>query len=204
MMNADEEINEFLAKPENLPLVLDVARRVDDVRRLLIRRFWDRVEEMLHEWTATTRDIWIVEKCIMNNDPLSNYCYCLLKQEVAQGAFSVQFSVQQENPNLKTYIGLSWSRERAAIEPQSELLRSILQELKLRNTEFTSWWHWWPAIRPTGIFLNSDSGLHELASGDELARQHADMLLELFQNFRESVEAVNQEIAQHPERFPAP
>ena len=140
-MNEEQDVLNFFAQVENLPLALSVADQADATRQQLNNAFWlalcERIAAIAPEWKVATTEDRNAADCVvgLHLEPAqqqSIYLRPMLEQQYMGNA-------------LRIYFGLMWSAP-----PTPELsrldavikLRDILQKESFKNNENYLAWQW--------------------------------------------------------------
>ena len=140
-MNEEQEVLNFFAQAENLPLALSVADQLDTTRRQLNRAFWlelqKRIAALAPQWQVSTTEDRNAADCLVG-----------LHLEPAQKqALYLRPMLEQQylGDTLRIYFGLMWS---APPPPEASrlaaivALRDTLQKTGFKSNENFLAWQW--------------------------------------------------------------
>jgi hypothetical protein len=188
-----DAVVEFLLKPENLGVALEIAELVEDVKHKVYLEFWHGLKTKVSE-NQSKLACWSV-KLDSDEQLKRNYSGLDCVPDIAPRAQRyLRFRVTQETGMI--YQGVRWNREMktpfdelSEKVPQLTAIRDRLQELSKEYSKPDSWWIGWK-------YLNSRQGLREKMTllhirGGGLATDVADEFLLLVEKMRELVEEAN-------------
>lgn len=130
-MDSQNQIVEFLAKPENLPITLEIAKHIEDVRINLQNSFWLEItkalESRLKDSEISKR--WEVK---FEEDTKNDYkgCTFYIKNRPKDDRSSYLSLTLEQYPqkyNNRLMYGLSWNKEHKS-NPRSPIINSLLQK----------------------------------------------------------------------------
>lgn len=142
-MNEEQDVLNFFAQTENLPLALSVAEQVDATRQQLNRAFWlalcERIAANAPAWQVATTEDRNAADCLVG----------LHLQPVHKQTLYLRPMLEQQylGDVLRIYFGLMWSAAPAPaltrLSPVSTL-RDTLQASGFKNNENFLAWQWTP------------------------------------------------------------
>jgi hypothetical protein len=197
-MDYERAAAEFLARPENLPIALEVAKRIEQTKNYLQIRFWHMYrDEMEHRlYTAKHSQQWQVslERQERLLDP---YAKCLLvPAKVRQGAVYLRVTLEAQHPrNEYNFIyGLCWSTQYGAtLNPiMAEEMVKVLKTISFAVNPSD----WWLTYVSVGQRLREDTFLVRFTSEpEEAVNEIADIVWSFFGQIREPLEALNESLS---------
>ena len=188
-----DAVVEFLSKPENLEVALEIAELVEDVKDKLVREFWHAVKSKVCE-SQNKLPTWSV-KLDSDEQLKRNYSGLRCVPDTASKAQQyLGFRISQEGGMI--YQGVCWNKEMetpfdelSKKLPELSVIRDRLLQLSKEYAKSTKWWIGWK-------YLNNGQGLKEKMTllrirGGGLATDVADEFLQLVEKMREPVEEAN-------------
>jgi uncharacterized protein (UPF0297 family) len=184
----DNAIVEFLGDKANIRLALEIAERIEEVKKTLDRTFWERVEQK------------ILQKLI----PSKGWRLCLHRDRTGQDIDIIcGLTLFPENPsklylypciaNLDLYYGIAWSQEMRRPYPLPEATK-LYDALQDKGYQADNWWIGYKTAGG-GVKLKTNQMYVRIATDDHLEEELASALVELFEHMRTMIEDVNTAIA---------
>lgn len=185
---------EFLLKPENLELALEIAELVEDVKDRIVLEFWHAVKRKVCE-SQSKLPTWSVELDCDEDLKKAGYRGLRCVPDAASKAqHYLGFRITQGGGTI--YQGVCWNEEMktpfdelSKKVPRLTTIRDRLRELSKEYAKADAWFIGWK-------YLNNGQGLKEkmtllrIRRGD-LATDVADEFLQLVETMREPVEEAN-------------
>lgn len=181
----DSRVDAFLARPENLPIALEIERRVPSLRQRIIMGFFRNVQGLL---SAASKE-WNVKVDEATGFLAKSWGVSLLLPG-ASDALHIYGRIEHETHEV--YFGLRWN-----VDSEPSI---ALPSLKPLHAVKGDWWRnekkWdsWVLYTHPYIDINQDRNLVRAASG-ALAEQVADDFLTLLKGVREPLQKINLELA---------
>jgi hypothetical protein len=190
MESYDDAIVEFLADPTNIRIGLEIAERMEDVKKALERKFWETLERKLRE-NLTLPTGWGIQ---LNRDRTGR------EIEINSG-----LAIYPENPpgqylypciaGDELWYGFAWGAQggRSLLQKEVTRLRQMLQE---EGYNEHSWWLAYKKVAG-GLSLRTNQTYVRIATDDHLAlvEELTSNLKELFEARRTMIEDANRAIA---------
>lgn len=191
-MDEEQAVLTFFAQPENLPLALSVADRIDDLRRQSNNNFW----LALHERIAADAAAWHVT---ITEDRNVAGCLVGLHLEPAQEQtlyLRPMLEQQYLGDAPRIYYGLMWSA--TPTSDQNRLgavaaLRDALQAAGFKNNESFLAWQWTPYYPRRKDFL-----LRFSKAGDALLNEINSLMGHLLVTHGDALHAANTALRDAP------
>ncbi len=160
-MNEEQEVLNFFAQAENLPLALSVADQLDTTRQQLNRAFWlelqKRLAAMAPQWQVATTEDRNAANCLVGLH---------LEPAQKQALYLCPMLEQQYlGDTLRIYLGLMWS---APPTPEASrlgaivALRDTLQQAGFKSNENFLAWQWTSYYPRRSDFLLRFSGADDV------------------------------------------
>jgi len=189
---------QFLSKPENLEVALDVAELLEDVKDKLVLEFWhslkDQVCKIQSELPAWSFGLDSDEKLLKGR---YSGLHCVPK--IAPNAQNfLMFCLRQEGD--KIYQGVRWNKEvKTAFDelskkvPQLSAIKDRLQDLSKEYAKPDTWYIGYKYLNK-GRRLREKTSLLRIQAGT-LANEVADEFVELAKGLQKLVEEANSALA---------
>lgn len=197
-MNYEQAIIEFLARPENFPIALDVAKQVEHVKDHLQVQFWSHYSEAIGRRLTSAGLIegWR-EKIQCNENLLGAYTKCRIafkpqKPDVVHLDVALEAGVPRDGYPI--YYGLHWSRpyQKTYESPTLSKIRDIVSKLGFRLNPNP----WWVMTSQLRLSLRDDRLLTRLASEPaQVNDEVVNAVWTFFEQVRVPLEAVNEVLA---------
>jgi hypothetical protein len=184
---------QFLLKPENLEVALEIAELVENVKQKLVLEFWHGLKSKVSE-NQSKLATWSV-KLDSDEQLKGNWSGLDCVPDIASRAQRyLRFRVEQGGGTI--YQGVCWNKEMktpfdelSKKLPQLSVIRDRLQELFKEYAKPDSWWIGYK-------YLNNKQGLREKMTLLHIQRgglpvEAAEEFLELVEKMREPVEEAN-------------
>lgn len=142
-MDYTDAVLEFLAREENLPIALEIADLVEQLKPWLHQEFWfafrDRLQDLLvqSEWANS----WVVQMTDRSGF-LSNYAACfLVPSPDSRGRHYLRVALQQSTPreSYRLCYGTLWNM-RSSTRPNFERVTDLVQELQQQGFQSNDLW----------------------------------------------------------------
>ncbi len=175
-MNYEQEIIQFLSKPENLSLVFEIADKVYQVRKKLHNEFWDFV---INDLESKLRDSqfnkdWELEK---SPDLCSSWSGVWFKPKYNVSDYHVFPRIEQwAASDLNIFYGLHQKNKNVTIIAQhvQEIIKILRKQGFVKQSDV------WPAYRFMDIHPWTNDFFLRFAKGD---RSQAKIVIDLFWDF---------------------
>jgi hypothetical protein len=188
---------QFLLKPENLEVALEIDELVRDVKDKLVLEFWHALKSKVCEGQSEL-PAWTINLDSDKDLLKGGYAGLDCVPDIASTAQRyLKFSVEQGGGTI--YQGVCWNKEMktpfdelSKKFPELSVIRDRLQQLSKEYAKMTSWWIGWK-------YLNNGRGLREKTTLLQIQRgglpiEAAEEFLELVENMREPVEEANSKL----------
>jgi hypothetical protein len=157
-MDQQKPIFEFLSKPENLTIALEVAKYADTLRKRLHESFWEEITRALQTrmGASSFTDRWLVSTLgDFDKAYASRNIYLKTIPETFTGS-TLSVCLMQSAPSGKyrLYYGLVWSKTRSA--PLSDSYSKLLQRSRENGFSEKGQVPWWPACTYLEIYPGTD------------------------------------------------
>ena len=159
-MNEEQDVLNFFARAENLPLALSVADQADTTRQQLNNAFWlalrQHIATIAPEWTVASTEDRNATDCLVG----------LHLEPTQQQSLYLRPMLEQQymGNTLRIYFGLMWSTpptpELSRLDAVIKLRDSLLKENFKNNENFLAW-RWTPYHPRRQDFLLRFSGAAE-------------------------------------------
>ncbi len=193
----DTAVLDFLSEKENLRVALEIAERIEEVKRKLDLDFWIALRDFLDSALTSSTGLngWVVEldKEILNN-PVTN-CAGISLAPKAQKDQATYLYPRMEVESWHIFFGTKWKRE---IKEQISLEEVVDLRKGLENSNFkqSAWWLGW---KWTDYYLRNNDFLLRAASEKQgLAQEAGNILWSLFVEFLPGIEKANKALANMP------
>ncbi len=146
-MNEEQDVLNFFANEENLPLALSVAEQVDNLRREMNNRLWRDLQHRIDVLVRENNLAWQVDLTEDRNSPdVLVGLHCNIRPE--QGIYLRPMAEQQYlGREWRIYYGLMWSStpspEHLGLSTVTNLKESLLHVGFSNNSSFLAW-QWSP------------------------------------------------------------
>lgn len=195
-MDYDSMVIEFLAQGENLPFVLEIASKVEQVRDKLQLDFWKHLEARLDEKLNTSglQSEW---KLVLHDNILAKWSGMGIYPRKVARSYQMFVKLGQSSGDMHLFYGVHWNRPWKApltIKGLDDFIR------KLRSQGYTDSSDWVPALRHTDICPRSNEfALRVVKDLDSLAITVGDMFWEFFDENAETIQSINRAISESTE-----
>jgi hypothetical protein len=157
-MEYQDQILEFLKKPENLSIALEVMKHLEEMRPYLHQAFWKDIQKGFEARleNSTFADRWII-------DTWGNFegAYCNLRIRIKsipdtfKGTCLSVGLMQGNQKDYQLHYGLIWDGKDGRLAPNSAAYQTLMMLSKTAGFYEKDQNQWWPACRYLGIFLRS-------------------------------------------------
>jgi hypothetical protein len=197
-MGYQEEIFEFLQKPENLLVALEVAKHVEALRPHFHQAFWKDMEQALRvrlEISASA-DRWTISTSGNFDEAWRNLAIRVQYLPPTFKGSSLQILYMQEAPpNYKLRYGLAWSKNRPL--PNSEAFQKLLELSRSTGVPTPTRDVWWPAFCSLNISLRSDEFIQQYGvQSEKFVGELVERIWSYFTALEPTLYQVNQELIQ--------
>lgn len=145
-MNEEQSVLHFFSQPENLPLALVVAEKMDELRRDLNNQFWLKLSERV----SSEHPAWQVA-ITEHRDAEAQIVGINLQPKADQVLFLRPMMEQQNMGGIpRIYFGLMWSHEPSVDKTNLPAVLALQQALQAagmkHNASFLGWQ--WSKLHP--------------------------------------------------------
>jgi hypothetical protein len=138
---------EFLAQPENIEYVFDIAERFEQIKDCLHLKFWRTVHSMLYDRIIGQGRHWSIDSNdYQAQDCRVETCVALYPRPLGE-ARVLGLSLQQQKNGIALYGGICWSHALPVDQDPYAFAHSIPQVATLRTRleesgylDCTTWW----------------------------------------------------------------
>lgn len=195
-MNEEQAVLDFFSKKENLPLALNVANQVDNIRQKMNNDFWlalcKRIATTAPEWRVSITEDRNKKECLVGLH---------LQPEEDQKIYLRPMMEQQYlGDTLRIYYGLMWSVTPMSEQKQLPTLQALsnsFQEAGFKNNESFLAWQWTSYYPRDMEFL-----LRFSTDADALLDEVSSLIETLLETCHEDLQLANQTLRK-PSRNPA-
>lgn len=195
-MNEEQAVLDFFSKKENLPLALNVANQVDNIRQKMNNDFWlalcKRIATAAPEWRVSITEDRNTKECLVGLH---------LQPEEDQKIYLRPMMEQQYlGDTLRIYYGLMWSVTPTSEQKQLPTLQALsnsFQEAGFKNNESFLAWQWTSYYPRDMEFL-----LRFSTDADALLDEVSSLIENLLETCHENLQLANQALRK-PSRNPA-
>ena len=199
-MDHQNQILDFLQKPENLPVALEVATHVEALRLRLHKTFWQDITQALKTRIeiSSYSDRWIIFSEGQYDNAWKNIQVQIKsKPEGFTGSILV-VALMQNRPNSKYQLnyGLLWTpKDRQP--PDLESYKALMVYSKQAGFIDKEQNSWWPVNHYLDIYLRSDEFMLSYGlQSDEFIDGLAEKVWDYFTGLEPSLFQLNQELFQ--------
>jgi hypothetical protein len=193
----EQAVIDFLAQPENLPVALEIARRVEKTKDVLQIQFWhmfrDDIQRRLQE--ADLTENWKV-LLTPDNALLNQYAYFHIRYELGEPKpLYLDVTVEAGPPkwNCLLTFGLRWSQNQP-VAPNQPALTELVQVMTDSGLALNSN-QWWLMYVYMEHRLRDDTFLVRFASDPaRTVEEIGSVVWSLFQIVSKPLAVVNQEL----------
>lgn len=195
-MNEEQAVLDFFSKKENLPLALNVANQVDNIRQKMNNDFWlalcKRIATTAPEWRVSITEDRNTKECLVGLH---------LQPEEDQKIYLRPMMEQQYlGDTLRIYYGLMWSVTPTSEQKQLPTLQALsnsFQEAGFKNNESFLAWQWTSYYPRDMEFL-----LRFSTDADALLDEVSSLIETLLETCNKDLQLANQALRK-PSRNPA-
>lgn len=195
-MNEEQAVLDFFSKKENLPLALNVANQVDNIRQKMNNDFWlalcKRIATTAPEWRVSITEDRNKKECLVGLH---------LQPEEDQKIYLRPMMEQQYlGDTLRIYYGLMWSVTPMSEQKQLPTLQALsnsFQEAGFKNNESFLAWQWTSYYPRDMEFL-----LRFSTDADALLDEVSSLIETLLETCNKDLQLANQALRK-PSRNPA-
>jgi hypothetical protein len=189
MKNKDYEsaVTDFLAKPENLDLAIDIAAQLENVKKYLLDRFWEElvgtVRNRLHD-----EHLWVLEENAVDDN------VSIRPSQLPQPPNAPQIKISIEDARANAYYGLEWNRK--VRDPERERICAEVPQVAdlLKLQLFDDWERpeeWWAVWEYLDSDQRSKTTLMRLSKNEPVGAEVAKHLVDLFEKVGDQVGKAN-------------
>jgi hypothetical protein len=196
-MNSHEQIVEFLLKPENLPVALEVTQQVQNLRRHTHETLWKEVQTALTDRLAASQlsGRWIITS--QNNFDVAYKCIEIKLRSVPASSKVnyLEACLEQGTPaeNYQLYYGLVWALEEGSVPPGTAF-RTLLEKSKSLGVSDDNRNSWWTMKCFLNVFPRSDEFL--MKYNPVFIEELAEQVWGYFERVEPDLYQLNQELFQ--------
>jgi hypothetical protein len=194
-MDYQAQILEFLQKPENLAVALEVAKNIEALRSNLHNAFWKDMYKTLQSRLdkSTFADRWMI---FSERNFDEAYKSIEIKVKSLPSSFKgtyLEVCLEQGTPatNYSLYYGLVWALEERSA-PDSETFRTLLKISKNLGVSNENQNSWWPMKSFLNTYPRTDEFLLKYSSG--LIEDLAERIWNYFTTLEPTLFMLNQEL----------
>ena len=195
-MTYEESVVQLLSQPENLPIALEMVKRVEAVRDHLQIEFWHRYRdemerrlqeaELKHPWETQLRP----DKALVNPWALCD----VLEKPLSGPDLHLRVTLESGQPKdgSPLYYGVKLSRPQEADSPQRVMVEQLLKQkgFKLNSSDY------WPLSFGLDYQLREDTFLVRFVSNpDDVIHEISEIVWSFFVQLREFLESTNIKLA---------
>lgn len=194
----NDEIMNFLKKPENLSLAIDIAKRVNHLRKALHKDMWDMIAQDLtkHLSNSEYSESWEVV-APSDEDTFKTNAMCVITpkitEEIERNRF-LRVAIQQwdRSHNFQLYYGVIWN-EKLEEDLDNEKLTHLTNWMSARQFNKTEWW---PGYKMLRCYPQTDRFVMQMSTDSKsFIATITDKILELYMNVAPNLEAINEQLA---------
>ena len=167
-MDYQKQIVEFLSKPENLSIAVEVSKNMEALRKKFHKSFWEDITEALKIWIKDSNysDRWFVE-CEDEYDLDYKSCMISIKNipKNYEGLYlSLSLTQDPQRYKYRLHYGLVWNKE-CKTTPISNFYKQIINKSNEAGFPASKGNIWWPTLSFLDIYLRSDEFLLQYGLG---------------------------------------
>jgi hypothetical protein len=158
-MDYQKQIIDFLCKPENLPIALEVSRNMESLRRYFHKSFWEDITKALQTRLKASRfvDRWNV---VFEEDFDQDYAGCLIcKKNIPENFKGTYLSLHLQQDSKKAgyqlRYGLVWNKEHK-VPPKVSVYKKVLQKSIDAGVPESFGNIWWSTLFDLDLYPRSD------------------------------------------------
>ena len=187
-MDYEKAVIEFLAHKDNLPFVLEIGERVEQIKKKLHTRFWKIIKNILQGLLneSSYSNKWDIQI----DDNLFSSWSGLTFIPISNTNLHIRPRIEQGSGDLNIFYGIQWSQENR--DPITINKLKVFQT-QLKNDGLAGSDAWWIAYKKTNIRPSNKDFLMKISSNaNSVANDVAILVWELFSNNIQSIEEINQ------------
>lgn len=198
-MDYERAVVDFLARPDNLPIALEVAKRIEKVKDQIQIQFWQQYRDVMGQrlQAASLTERWQMQ-LTPERKLLDPWAKCHIGYSAPnRQALHLDVTLEVENPRIVGYLyyGLRWSEQHSEA-PDSARMTEIMNVLKMMGLSLKSKSNWWV------MYINLEHRLREeqfllryVAEPDQVIGEISERVWTFFAQMREPLETLNGAIA---------
>lgn len=190
-MSYEQEVMQFLSRPENLPIALEVAVYVEQIKSALHEKFWNELAINLRQRlnTSAFQEHWRVDA---PEDVTKPYAKCVFHPKGPTAPSPIRIGIEQNTRqgNYALYYGMHWAHQKPAKADQIEAVEILRQELLAQGfVKESNWWLGWQWLNVQVYSAPVLQGMS--ADSAAFVDTFAEKIWETFLQFRPLAEEVN-------------
>jgi hypothetical protein len=194
-MPVDDPILQFIAQPENLPLALDISKKVERLKVTLHKQFWPAITAELRERLEASEygDRWQLVGPAKGKET-RDWAAASIKPFPADERVFVYATLEQRTSqsDYRVNHGIHWSQQ-FHDQFETNAVRALIDRLNQQGFRTNS--HW-PGVKPLDLWLRRQKFLLRMANDEEtFIKETADILWNLFVEYESLLTAANKELA---------
>ncbi|HIP73425.1 MAG TPA: hypothetical protein EYH05_18765 [Anaerolineae bacterium] len=197
----NDPILDFIARPENLELALEVSDYVKEIKKKYHKLFWQQAYQELNERIKNNAydSSWIVTP-VSENKLFSTYTGCSIRTHASLNHSNhswLRASLSQANKNsqFRLYYGFQWTEKAKEKISGLDIIRTMADELAKAGFKDDSWWLGWKWL---SYHIYSKTFLVRMSQNPSLlVKEVIDPFWSEFEKRRVQIETVNQALS-HP------
>ena len=196
-MPYDDEILEYLSKPENIVIAIKIYKYMERLMPNLLEKFWHQYAEKLNYrlsqseyrdgWEIMGESGWLPVKP-PTDQPISPVTASILNVNLLMACLEHTKSSQ----NFRFQSGIRWTKE------WCEVGNPILSELRIKFRAYRFIENgWWPGLRLLDIYGYDEEFLKQMSgSPDEFVDEMVDNIWDSFVDLEPDLSATNAKLIQ--------
>lgn len=194
-MTYEDKVLDYIAQPENLPVALEVAEAVQQLREMIHKRFWPlfahqvQVRLLGSEYADRWKYVPFPEKRLKKEWEVS-YFIPIRPKGTESPLLRVMFGQGGRGGHYRLVTGVGWWAKKPP-EPNHPALKDLKKELVSRN--LTNAWDWWPGWKVLPYALGGGEFMVKFYhTPNELVDELAEEYWQLFLDLLSVIEPINQ------------
>jgi len=196
-MTYEDKVIEYIAQPENLPVALEVADAVQNLRESIHRQFWpffsEQYQEKLFdsEYTEQWKYFPFPITHLKKEYEISILSPIRPKEQDSSALLFIFGQGSREN-HYRLLMGVAWNG--VIGDPNHPALNNLKRQLI--SQQLTTSWEWWPGWKYLDYSLGSGEFMLKFYhTPKEVVTELAEEFWQLFLELRPTIESINQELA---------
>jgi hypothetical protein len=192
-MTYQDKVLDYIAQPENLPVALEVADAVQQLREIIHRRFWPLFAQYVQlrllnsEFAESWRYIPF-PGTRLKKEYEGSYISPIQPKGTGSPFLHVMFGQGGRDGHYHFVTGVTWGRKLP--DPNHPTLKDLKKELVSRK--LTGAWDWWPGWRNLPYALEGgDFMVKFYHTPNEVVEELAEEYWQLFLDLRPVIEPIN-------------